>query len=73
MGVDAEYLEAVNYLHNWQNAGHSFSSLFFTLYAKGDPGNRARLRMAFPAWVEVYEDWQNCPEGSFFPKHLGRD
>lgn len=72
MSKDGEYLEAVNYLWNWQHDGDSFSSLFFNLLGKADAGNRVRLRVAFPAWVEVYDDWKSAPEGTFFSKHLGK-
>ncbi len=73
MKEDSEYLEAVGYLHNWQQGGTSFACMFFTLLAKADYGNRNKLRIAFPAWVEVFEDWQRAPEGAFFQKHLGKE
>jgi len=57
MSENAKYIEAVDYLNNWQHGGDSFSSLFFTLLAKADGGNRARLRIAFLVWVKPYDDW----------------
>ena len=37
----------------------SFTGVLLELIAKADPGNRARLRLAFPWEVAAYEVWNS--------------
>lgn len=41
-------------------SGDSFTGMLLNLAAKTDPGNRARLRAAFPREITAYETWMRC-------------
>lgn len=43
----------------------SFTGLLLTLIEKADPGNRARLRLAFPRQVAAWEYWMDAAQGEW--------
>ncbi|HEV2452007.1 MAG TPA: hypothetical protein VGS62_08775 [Streptosporangiaceae bacterium] len=47
-------------------SGDSFTGLLLTLIAKADPGNKARLRMAFPREVAAFDGWQSMSPAPTF-------
>ncbi len=54
------------------SAGSNFDALIFCLISKAQstPENYYRLRMGFPDYVELWEEWQNTEnEGDFFNKY----
>lgn len=53
----------------WQHGdGTNHSAMAFTLYAKSDSGNKARFRLAWPEYAEVYDEWNSSPNGEEFFK-----
>lgn len=59
--------QAKRELYFWvRDKGTNFHSLLYTLITKADIQNRARLRLAFPDQVEVWEAWQAAPDEKIF-------
>lgn len=54
-----QYEEAGQELRNWlrNSDASNFSALLFVLITKADSSNKYRLRIAFPHYVHVFEDW----------------
>ena len=69
-GIDKRKKAAFD-LYLWQYGGStSFTSMLFTLVAKADLQNRAKLFTAFPLEVSIWLEWQSTPrEQDFFDKY----
>lgn len=66
------FQQAVEELYHWQrNPGaDNFHALLYTLIAKSDLGNRARLELAFPEEVDAYRKWfLSVDPDDFFESH----
>lgn len=66
--LSLEYITAVNELYNWKHRdATNFTANLFHLISKADPQNKAKLTLAFPIEVKVFDDWQQSPnEKDFF-------
>jgi hypothetical protein len=61
---------------NLRNFGSNFDSIIFELISKAQstPDNYYRLMLAFPEYVELWEEWQNTEdEEEFFKKYLSKN
>jgi len=57
---------------NLKNFGDNFDSRIFELISKAQstPDNYYRLMLAFPEYVQLWEEWQNTPDQQdFFNKY----
>lgn len=53
----------------WQQGQDFFTCKLFDLIAKADSNNRNKIRIAFPAEVSIFEEWQRSRDkNSFFKK-----
>lgn len=72
MNLEDECLdkEAAGRLHYWQRGGTTFGSQLFSLIAKADAENRARLEHAFPVHYRIWQEWHDTsPEADFWEKY----
>ncbi len=60
--------EAVQLLAYWQHSGNSFGCKLFSLIQCADPKNKRLLRLAYPAYVQVYDEWMAAPDGFAYIK-----
>lgn len=64
----SELKDAVKELWYWQYGTNptNFTSVLYTLIAKADLGNKARLETAFPMECEAFDLWQEAPDADEF-------
>jgi len=60
--------EAVQLLAYWQHSGNSFGCKLFKLIQCADPKNKRLLRLAYPAYVQVFDEWMAEPDGDAYIK-----
>jgi len=75
MQYDLSY--AYNELFWWQHGdGTNHSALCFNLYAKSDPDNKIRFRLAWPEYAQAFDEWNAAAESDAFfwekTPHLAR-
>ena len=69
--ITPEERDAATKLYWWQHGGDSFTPQLYSLISKADPGNRAKLALAFPIEVGVFKAWYDGASEEEFYKRYG--
>jgi len=66
--------EAAQELFYWQfGDGSNYLSMLFTLRGKADLVNKARLELAYPVEMEIYQEWYDAASPEEFYREYDLD